>query len=239
MDLFLVFLTGVVFGAGHCVGMCGGFVTAYTLARPCPSSRTPLTHSLGSIPSHLAYNFGRLTTYTLVGGLMGLIGSQVNDTSRLLGVQGAATTAAGLMMILWAIAKFRGRTLFEAGRTSLFRMKWLRDRFRDLTRVRNLTGPLILGLLLGFLPCGLLATMQIKAAGTGSISGGMLVMFVFGLGTAPALIAFGTLSAWLTRSLRERLDHVAAVLVFSAGILSLLRGLAANGIIPHVNRWLW
>lgn len=233
VDLPLMFLTGLFFGASHCVGMCGGFVTAYTLGRTGGNRPACASGAIGAIPSHLAYNLGRITTYTLIGAFMGWVGSIVQGAGRLVGIQGVATSIAGLLMLAWAVSKWRGNTLFEAGKLSLFRLGWFQRVYRVLTREKGVTGTLLLGLLLGFLPCGLLTTMEIKAAGTGSIAGGMLVMLAFGLGTAPPMIAFGTISAWLGAHLRDQLDRAAAVAVGLAGLLSVLRGLAENGIVPH------
>lgn len=240
MDLPLIFLTGLFFGASHCVGMCGGFVTAYTLGRTGGAHPACAPTALGTIPSHLAYNLGRVTTYTAIGGFMGWIGSIVQGAGQLAGIQGVATSVTGLLMLAWAVAKWRGLTLFEARFLSPFRLGWFQRVYRGLTRGKGASGPLLLGLLLGFLPCGLLTTMEIKAAGTGSVTGGMLVMMVFGLGTAPAMVALGSLSAWLGTRLRDRLDRAAAVTVGAAGLLSLLRGLAENGLVPHAPiPWFW
>lgn len=240
MDLTLAFLTGLFFGASHCVAMCGGFVTAYTLGRADRNRPICAATALGTLPSHIAYNLGRVATYTAIGGFMGLVGSIVQGAGRLAGIQGVATSIAGLLMVAWAVAKWRGTTLFEARFLTPFRLGWFQSLYRSLTREKGVAGPLMLGLLLGFLPCGLLATMEIKAAGTGTVTGGMLVMLAFGLGTAPAMIAFGTLSAWMGARLRDRLERAAAVTVGAAGLISLLRGLAENGILPHAPiPWLW
>ncbi len=96
-----------------------------------------------------------------------------------------------------------------------------------------------LGALLGFMPCGLLATMEIKAAGTGAAGSGLLVMLTFGAGTLPGLTAWGAAAALGFRLRRGRLERLGAALVGGAGLLSLLRGLAETGLIPHVHPWLW
>lgn len=224
----MAFVTGLLFGAGHCVGMCGGFVSGYALGRP-----------RAGAAAHLAYNAGRVFTYSLLGGFMGFLGSIVDGAGRLTGIQGIATALAGAFMIAWGVARWRGASFLDSGLPSPFRLGWFRAGFRRVSRGAGPAGPLLLGVLLGFLPCGLVSTMEIKAAGAGSVAGGSLVMLSFGLGTAPALLAFGGLAGWIGRRFRDRLDRAAAAAVTGAGILSLLRGLAENGLVPHLNPWLW
>ncbi len=224
----MAFVTGLIFGAGHCVGMCGGFVTGYTLGRP-------------GLPAagHLAYNAGRILTYSVLGGFMGFLGSVVDGAGRLTGIQGIATALAGLFMIAWGVARWRGTSFLDSGLPSPFRFGWFKAAYRRISQSAGPGGPLLLGLLLGFLPCGLVTTMEIQAAGAGSVAGGSLVMLSFGLGTAPALMAFGGAAGWIGRRCRDRLDRAAAAAVAGAALLSLLRGLAENGLVPHLNPWLW
>lgn len=235
MDYLLLFLAGLT-SAPHCVGMCGGFVASCSLrwreARRGASSR------FGLLRAHAAYHLGRLTTYGLLGALMGEAGSFVRAAGRLAGWQDLAAALAGALMIAWALARLRGRTLFEA--PSLSPLRWPRARrlVRSLLAQPTLPSAVLLGSLLGFLPCGLLASMEIRAAGTGRPLAGLLTMLAFGLGTVPGLGAFGATSA-LAAARRERLDRLGALLVGLAGLLSLLRGLADSGLVPHLNPWLW
>ncbi len=202
--------------------MCGGFVAP-----------------LGSLPAHLTYHLGRVATYAMLGAFMGYAGSFVEGAGRLAGVQGLATALAGSLMLAWAAARWRGRTLFEAPALSPLRLPAARRATASLARRTGALRALFLGLLLGFLPCGLVGTMEIRAAGTGYPAGGMMTMFVFGLGTVPGLLGFGVVSRLLGSHMRRRLDRAGALLVGATGLLAVLRGLADNGLVPHVNPWLW
>ena len=238
--LMLAFGTGILVSP-HCVGMCGGFVAAYSLrlaggAAPAGKSGTALRP--GIVGAHLLYNAGRLTTYALVGGLMGLVGSFVGASGQLIGVQGLASTLAGGFMILLGLSL--GHWLPY--------IPWLQpvgaSRFREFSALgRRLTertgtlGTFPLGMLLGLMPCGPVYAMQINAAGTGSVPQGMLLLLAFGLGTAPALFATGVMTTVLGRRLPRGVFRAAAVLIVVLGLLTLLRGLAMNGLIPHAGLW--
>src|SRR5512135_2790887 len=102
LELSLVFVTGLL-ASLHCVSMCGGFVAAYSLRiaggqTPAPGLAAALRPTV--LWSHLLYNAGRLTTYAVIGGLMGLVGSFIAASGQLIGVQGLASILAGIFMIL-------------------------------------------------------------------------------------------------------------------------------------------
>jgi sulfite exporter TauE/SafE len=239
LELSLVFVTGVL-ASLHCVSMCGGFVAAYSL-RAAESQEAVARASMlqpAVLWAHLLYNVGRLTTYALLGGLMGLIGSFIAASGQLMGIQGLASILAGIFMIFLGLSLGRWVPY-----TALLQPAWA-SQFSRLSRVgRQLAsrtmslGTFPLGLLLGLMPCGPLYAMEIDAAGTGSIGRGMLTLLAFGLGTVPALFVFGLASTLIGHRLPRRLFQVAALAVVALGVLTLLRGLAMNGLIPHVGIW--
>ena len=239
--LLLAFTTGVVVSP-HCIAMCGGFVAAYSLPIAKGQAGTAgIKAALNArlLAAHLVYNSGRLTTYALIGGLMGLLGSFVEVSGRLLGVQGLASALAGAFMILLGLSLGRWiprvRWLQPAWTGGLRRLAETGERLAS--RATGLGGYFSLGLLLGLMPCGPLYAMQISAAGTGSRSQGALTLLAFGLGTVPALFGIGLLSTILGRQLPHRVFKAAAVLVIVLGVITLLRGLAMLGLVPHVGLW--
>ncbi len=240
LELLLVFATGLL-ASLHCVSMCGGFVAAYSLRvvgnqTTTPNMATALRPSV--LWSHLLYNAGRLTTYSLLGGLMGLIGSFIAASGQLMGVQGLASILAGVFMILLGLSLGRWlpyQTWLQPAWASQFgRLNGLGKSLASRTMA---LGTFPLGLLLGLMPCGPLYAMEINAAGTGSIGQGMLTMFAFGLGTVPTLYAFGLISGAVGHRLPRRLFQIAALVVVLLGALTLLRGLAMNNWIPHAGIW--
>lgn len=240
MDYLLSFGLGLL-SSLHCLGMCGGFAAsafvgsaAATIAGSAGRGRgaAGLPAAPGATNPALAlapYHVGRLAVYAARGALMGAVGSFITVAGRLAGWQGLAASLAGLLMLAWAAAYLRGRNLFLPVGFGL----------RSRLPRRGVLRAAGLGALLGFMPCGLLATMEIKAAGMGGAGSGLLVMLAFGAGTVPGLTAWGSAAAAGLGRRRLRLERLVAAWVGGAGLLSLLRGLAEAGLIPHANPWLW
>jgi sulfite exporter TauE/SafE len=223
-----LFLIGI-FGSMHCIGMCGGFVGMYALKKPAAEP---------SFPYHVLYNLGRITTYSLLGGIIGYAGSFAAYVGEHRGIPGAVLLIAGLIMILMGLnlAGVLGKKeLFdevEITGTSLFR-----SLLRRVLAFENVLGTFLLGLLLGFLPCGLLYPVFIHAAASGSFSSGFFTMALFGLGTVPAMMSFGFLVTRLKPHFKLFLFRIAAVLIIVLGGRTLLRGMAFNGWIPAGRFW--
>jgi len=217
MGYLLALTTGIVGGFGHCIGMCGPLVASYALAATSPAA--PLSVRLAP---HLLYNAGRITTYAVVGGVMGLSGSFVNVAGRLAGIQNVIALIAGVVMIAMGlgIAGVHGRTAgIEKHNLPVLRAARLIISSPSATRFYPL------GLLLGLLPCGLSYTVFIASAGTGGMLPGALTALLFGLGTLPALLVFGTVFSSLTASLRGRIYRTAGVIVVIMGFYFLFRGI--------------
>jgi uncharacterized protein len=214
----LALTTGILGGFGHCIGMCGPLVASFSLAgatrpRPLVSRITP----------HVLYNSGRITTYSLIGGVMGLSGSFINVAGKLANIQNSVAVLAGVIMILMGVS-ITGR----GGNTS-----WIEKHNTSVLRaaagIRASSSSFRyypLGIVLGLLPCGLSYTVFIAAAGTGGLFSGMLTALLFGLGTLPALIAFGAVISSLTPALRARIYRASGVLVILMGIYYLYRGIS-------------
>jgi len=212
----LALTTGVLGGFGHCIGMCGPLVASYALA--VPSLAVPLYRRLAP---HLLYNIGRITTYGIIGAVMGLSGSFLNVAGKLAGIQNAVAVVAGVMMLFLGlgIAGILGNTAWiERHNSNLLRLA-------HRARAASLPGFYPLGLLLGLLPCGLSYTVFIASAGTGGMVPGMLTALLFGLGTLPALLLFGTLLSSMSALLRNRIYRASGVLVIIMGIYYVIRGI--------------
>ena len=214
----LALTTGIIGGFGHCIGMCGPLVASYTLART--TRRLPIFIRM---TPHLLYNSGRITTYALIGGIMGLSGSFVNVAGRLAGIQNVVAVIAGVLMILMgmSIAGITGNTAWiENHNFSVLRLA--QRVFASSSSLRYYP----LGLILGLLPCGLSYTVFIASAGTGGLFPGMLTALLFGFGTLPALFLFGAVMSLLSASLRSRIYRTSGVLVIIMGIYYLYRGIS-------------
>ncbi len=223
-----VFLIGL-FGSMHCIGMCGGFVAMYSLKKPVTQP---------SLPYHLLYSLGRIMTYSILGGILGYVGSFAAYIGRHRGIPGAVLLFAGVVMILMGlnIAGILGkRALFED--TGITESSFFREALHRILAMESVWGAFFFGLLLGFLPCGLLYPLFINAAVTGSFSSGMLTMAIFGIGTVPAMLSLGVLISKIRPRLKLVLYRVAAVLIVLLGIQAFLRGMAFNGWISPARFW--
>jgi sulfite exporter TauE/SafE len=222
----MALVTGLLGGFGHCVGMCGPLVGSLAMAQSRGGSPSAGSDGLirlrGTLAGQAAYHAGRISTYALLGGLLGLTGSFVNVAGRLAGLSQAVAIGAGALMILLGLG--------AVGLSGALRRLEARASARVVGLVRGLLGggPGRLyptGLALGFLPCGLSWTVFLGAAGTGSLPEGFLVALAFGLGTVPALLLAGAAGAWLGVRARGLLYRGGGLLVAAMGVLFVVRGL--------------
>ena len=196
-------------GGGHCLGMCGGLMSALTLAIPA-EQRTQRFKLL------LAYNLGRILSYACAGLLLGLAGWAVTNSpaAMLLRVlAGLLLIAMGLYLAGW----WSGLIRIEAIGRGLWRhIQPLTRRFMPVTSVPR---ALILGGLWGWLPCGLVYSTLLWASSQGNALDSAALMLTFGLGTLPVLLATGMAAERLTILLRKRGVRMAG------GVLVMLFGL--------------
>lgn len=192
MEWILPLLTGL-FSAGHCIGMCGGIVMAYSMG----------STSAGLLP-HLLYNGGRITSYTLLGGLLGAVGPRAD-------LGGVAHLIFGVVLLAYSLSTLGVTPLQRL--TRLEPPTWFIARLAPLLSQTTTLRPLFLGVFSGLLPCALLIAMQIKAMASGSSIAGMTTLALFGLGTALPLLTLGLLTTYLTPTTRFRLLQVAGLLI--------------------------
>jgi hypothetical protein len=221
----LVMLTGL-FSAPHCIGMCGGIVSAVSLQSGIPASR-----------SMLLYNGGRILSYTVMGAMMGAVGSFVDVAGKLAGVRGLASIIGGLFVLLWLWRRFQ---LPLMGKLSgMLHRKLASGTEREASARGKSLHVLATGIAFGFLPCGLTYAMGMNAAASGSAPEGAAIMALFGLATFPALAAAATVAAFANRKWRRFMRKAGVVTAVFVGVLSIMRGLAVNGLIPSITPWLW
>jgi len=222
--LYLIFLTtGFTVGFGHCIGMCGPIVVSLSLNLKGHNPVVP----------HLLYNFGRVLTYTLLGGVMGATGSFTLVAAHIAGIQKGAMIFAGIMIIIMGLAM---SGWFHLGRFSVNSHNpqgLVSKGFRKLSQTNSRIAYLPIGLLLGLLPCGPVYTALIAAAGVGMKAGsvmegitrGMAVMLFFGIGTIPALFLVAKLAdmGWLKK--RAIIYRLGAVLMIGVGVYFVVKGI--------------
>jgi sulfite exporter TauE/SafE len=212
--ILMGFTTGLL-GAGHCIGMCGGLVGALSLTA---------TGRPGGWSFHLLYNAGRIVTYTLIGFLVGWLGSALAYTDRFREVTRALLLTSDLFIILIGLGTaglFGGMNI-----ASLDFPGPLKTMTAAVQRLRQLPpwlAALPLGLIFGLLPCGYLYAVAISAAQSADPLLGAATMFAFGLGTAPAMLLFGGATQWLGTTFRAWMLRFAGLLVAGMGVVNLVR----------------
>jgi sulfite exporter TauE/SafE len=219
MDLTTSFLAAFLIGlsgGAHCFGMCGGIVGALTLGLPA----TPGRPFLGRLPFLLAYNLGRLSSYVVAGTLAGGVGAWATHLMAVHQAQLTLQLVAGLFMILLGLylaGWWMGLARVEQAGGRVWRR--IEPLGRRLLPVRTPAQALGIGLVWGWLPCGLVYSVLVWAMGAGGALNGGLLMLCFGLGTLPALLAMGAFAATLAGFIRRPwVRQVAGALVIGFGI---------------------
>jgi sulfite exporter TauE/SafE len=234
---------GLAQGFGHCSAMCGPFVLAFGLnARP-PAVAAAATAAAGGGRAGViaAHQAGRILAFAALGALAGAIGQVVDLAGRIAGLDAVAGIAGGVLMLAWAADQLlTGHGGGAVERFSLMRLAPVQALFRRTLAARTPASAFVAGGVLGLHPCGLLFAMLASAAATGSAPDAAVMLLLFGIGTAPALVGV-TLAGWYggPRLAGRRLAYASGVLAALAGVLFVLRGLSANGLVPEVNPWLF
>jgi len=202
---------------GHCIGMCGGIVIAYSSAKIDDGF-----NKQKQLLSHLLYSFGRVTTYVIMGILFGYFGSlfsfdgQANTIFRM--ITGIVMILAGLSLV----GQIKFLTLIEH---NLSGSLWYKKVFQTLIRSKSYISFYSLGLLNGLLPCGFVYFFAITAANTASPIYGALVMLIFGLSTIPALFSLGYFVSLFSKTgIRDIFIKLAAIAVIVYGVVELYKG---------------
>jgi uncharacterized protein len=219
IEIWLAFLAGLA-GSFHCVGMCGGIVAALAMTR----GGQPFGSRLGS---QLCYNVGRISTYTLLGALAGLIGSSL-DFVALRSVTSWFFIGANLFVIVVGLSSALGLSVLNLSSLEGRGARFFAAPVRRALSSNSALSALPLGMLLGFLPCGLVYAPLMAAAASGGPGLGAATMGALGLGTLPVLLFMGTASSAITGSLRSAMLRLAGLAVALMGAAGLWRALARS-----------
>lgn len=217
------FIVGLVLGLAsslHCVGMCG-----------------PIAFSLGLNPQNkidftfrnLTYQLGRVTTYSFLGAILGIIGTGISFA----GLQNPLSIVVGTMMILIALLPKNLGTQ-NLGMKPFARLMYnLKSGLGKFLRRKNYSSLYITGLLNGLLPCGAVYAALTGSMAMGSVGGSVLFMVCFGLGTIPLMFASVLAGNAVSIQTRQKILKFLPYLMILLGILFILRGL--NLDIPYIS----
>lgn len=245
VDVVLFLFIGILGGA-HCIGMCGPLVTMYA-DRMTPRTdgganaahRRDGTNHLTTyeVRQHALFNVGRAASYTLVGAVFGALGGLVFVTAdQLTAVADLLRGGVGIAVGAFVIAA-GAKYLFGGGSAGLAipgvgrAIQWLAARVHRFVNSPGIVG---LGALHALLPCPMLYPAYLFAFASGSAATGAIALAALGVGTIPAVFAYGTLIESVDAVHRRRLHRVLGALFLVLGYILLAHGLMALGIhVPH------
>jgi sulfite exporter TauE/SafE len=217
---FITPLTIGLIGSFHCIGMCGPIIVALPLKK----------HTLISkISGALLYNSGRVLTYSVLGILFGMLGRGI----RLAGFQQWTSILLGVAMIISVLFPFFFREKITIGNLFSGFSARLIIRLRKLFTDRSYFSLLMIGLLNGLLPCGLVYIAIAGAISSGTVLTGTLFMMLFGIGTIPLLLVATLAGDAIGQKMRGRMQKVVPYFVFLLGVLFILRGMSLG--IPYIS----
>lgn len=224
-DYYSLFLLGLM-GTGHCIGMCGPLVLA-------------IPAQTGTLKAHFAYHLGRITTYAIIGSLMGTLGLGLSWLFRgnhnsvitsLLNTQIGLSLLAAFFLIYFGLTRigfFR-----EPAWMSISSPEKIPGFSKILSAISTGHNSIMYatGLLMGFLPCGLSFAGFTRALPSGGPVQGGLFLFCFGIGTLPGLLLLGTSAAPFFRKYRQQSDLLSGILMIGMAL-----SLASNAILTLNN----
>lgn len=219
MGYAALFVVGLLTSV-HCIGMCGGICMTQCVPQGENSGETAGNTKASKIRPSLLYNTGRVISYTVIGGIVGALGSVISFSGVAKGI----------------VAIFAGVFMMIMGLNMLNLFPWLRKFNLKMPKflTRNITGkgnsPFYVGLLNGLMPCGPLQAMQLYALSTGSPVKGAISMLLFSLGTVPLMFGFGAVSSLLSKKFTKKMLTVSASLVIILGFGMLSTGMGLSGL---------
>ncbi|MBK3515717.1 sulfite exporter TauE/SafE family protein [Carboxylicivirga marina] len=219
MNIIEGFIFGFL-GSLHCVGMCGPLA----LALPLPT-KSAAQKATGAV----LYNVGRALTYGLLGLIFGLLGAGL----KLSGIQQWVSIACGVLMILSVVLPGVIKMPKSTNKVSSSIYSSLKKKIGDSLNRKKLSNLLIIGVLNGFLPCGLVYVAISRAVTSQTVNDSVIFMFFFGLGTLPLMFAVAYFANIIKSRFLYQLRKAIPVFIIILGLLFILRGM--NLGIPYIS----
>ncbi len=218
-EILTAFFVGL-FGSFHCIGMCGPIA----IALPVPNS-----NNLSFVTGRLLYNLGRVVTYSFLGAVFGLLGSRLVIS----GFQQSISIVLGVAIVIAVLIP----PMYKAKITQhKFIQKItlpLKSGISDLFKRGTFSAMFLIGILNGFLPCGLVYVALAGAIASGDAISGAAVMILFGLGTVPTMFAATIFGKFININIRRKITKLVPVFALVLGLLFILRGMGLG--IPYIS----
>ncbi len=221
MSYGFVFLIGLVAAMSTCLAVTGGLLLAVAAKY---NERFPYLTGVQKLKPHLYFNIGRITSYTVLGGAVGALGSVLTFSPR---ATGFMTIAVSFIMI---ILGFQLLYLFPWMRRFQPKMpKFLAHKIHDLSGKDDRSAPFLLGVSTFFLPCGFTQALQLYVLAKGDVTTGALTMLAFSLGTLPALMSLSIISSFAKGVFQKYFLKFSGTVVILLGVFNMNNGLALMG----------
>jgi uncharacterized protein len=215
------FIIGLVASVSSCLAVVGAVIIAFS--EKYKSEETTLFEK--AVKPNLLFHLGRLITFFILGGILGLIGGEINISGNFI----SAFTIIIAFIMGWLGLNILG-VLPSISNLGIRIPKKFSGSWNMLRKSNHKMAPLLLGGLTFFLPCGFTQSMQIFALASGSFLTGGMAMFLFSLGTVPALLILGITTSWTKNKGVGLFKKVAGLLVLFFAIYTLNSGLALLGV---------
>lgn len=218
-EILAAFFVGLV-GSLHCIGMCGPIA----IALPVPDSS-----NLSFFTGRILYNLGRVVTYSFLGAILGLLGGRI----ALAGAQQVVSIILGIVIIVAVLLPQKYKNYFAQHPLIQKLAQPLKSNIGILFKKDTFSAMFLIGILNGFLPCGLVYVALAGAIASGDAISGAAVMILFGLGTVPAMFAATIFGKFINLGIRTKIRKAVPVLAIILGVIFVLRGM--NLGIPYLS----
>ena len=217
--LYSAFIFGLI-SSLHCIGMCGPIALMIPVDRTNPAKKTTQI---------ITYHLGRLTAYALIGLVFGLVGKGF----FLAGIQQRLSVFIGVAMIITILTPERVLANYNFSKPVYRLISKIKSSLGKQFKNKSYQSLFTIGLLNGFLPCGMVYVALFGAIAMQNVSFGILYMLLFGIGTIPMMSSVTYLNSIMTVSFRNKIQKVIPYVGVIIGILFILRGLGLG--IPYVS----
>jgi uncharacterized protein len=221
MSYGLVFVIGLVASVSSCIAVTGGLLVA--VAAKYNEANSHLT-AIQRLQPHIAFNWGRILSYTLLGGAVGALGSALTLSPA---ASGVLTIVASAVMILLGLQMLKLLPSFGGLAPTL--PKAFAHRIHDFAQRDTRGAAFLLGAATFFLPCGFTQALQLYVLAKGDFVTGALTMFAFALGTLPALLSLSALSSFAQGAFQKHFLRIAGAAVIMLGFMNIQYGLVLTG----------
>lgn len=218
-EILTSFFVGFL-GSFHCIGMCGPIAIALPV---------PKAGNISFLTGRLLYNLGRITTYSFLGAVFGLLGSRLVIS----GLQQSISITLGFAIVVTVLIPSKYKVKISQHRLVQKITIPIKSGISSLFKRGTFSAMFLIGILNGFLPCSLVYVALAGAIASGNAISGSAVMILFGLGTVPMMFGATILGKFINLNIRRKISKAIPVFAIILGLLFIVRGMGLG--IPYIS----